>query len=203
MPGHGLVHRALLFQRNGQGDDAHARCYACVKTSSQKPPSARALLGFDDHGDDSTEVDWSDSQTRERFVETHFGDWFVEVKRILLDMTEEPVLRPLYMLPVGLTWESRAGSTLVGDSAHLMTPFAGVGVNVALVDALELAQGMVDWVKTGSVDGDGLAVMLKNYGKGMFARSEKEAAETYTAMQMQFQEDGAERMIKIMGGLQL
>ncbi|KAI3325225.1 FAD/NAD(P)-binding domain-containing protein [Xylariaceae sp. AK1471] len=195
--------RALLFQRNGQGSEAHARCYACIKTVSQTPPSARALLGLDDKGDDKAEVDWTDARMRERFVERHFGDWFVEVKQILLAMTEQPVLRPLYMLPVGLTWESRPGVTLVGDSAHLMTPFAGVGVNVALMDALELAQGVVSCVKTGNVDGDSLAAMLQQYEKGMFTRSSKEAAKTNAAMHLQFQVDGAERMIKTMsGGLQ-
>ncbi|RWA05199.1 hypothetical protein EKO27_g9911 [Xylaria grammica] len=192
--------RALLFQRNGQGLEGDARCYACVKTNTATPPSAQALLGEDDEG---AEVDWTDARMRETFVERYFGDWFPEVKRILLSMTETPVLRPLYMLPVGLTWESRPGVTLVGDAAHLMTPFAGVGVNVALMDALELAQGIVDCVKAGSTDGDGLATMLQKYEKGMFARSSEEAGRTASAMHLQFLEDGAERVMKFMSeGLQ-
>ncbi|KAI1425238.1 hypothetical protein F5Y12DRAFT_714447 [Xylaria sp. FL1777] len=189
--------RALLFQRNGQGDEADARCYASVKTDSKTPPSAKALLGEEDDGAD---VDWADAGVRERFIEGYFGDWFAEAKRIFLTMTDKPVLRPLYMLPVGLTWESRPGVTLVGDAAHLMTPFAGVGVNVALVDALELAEGIIHCVKTGSTDGDALAVMLQQYEKGMFARSAKETAKTEKAMHLQFQEDGAERMIKLISG---
>ncbi|TGJ87156.1 hypothetical protein E0Z10_g1619 [Xylaria hypoxylon] len=194
------TNRALLFQRNGQGREGDARCYACIKTEAKAPPSARALLGEEDDG---TEVDWNVARVRERFVERHFGDWFAEVKRILLSMTETPILRPLYMLPVGLTWESRPGATLVGDAAHLMTPFAGVGVNVAFMDALELAQGIVDCVKAGSADGNGLAVMLQKYEKGMFARSGEEAAKTESAMHLQFLKDGAERMIMIMSqGLQ-
>jgi 2-polyprenyl-6-methoxyphenol hydroxylase-like FAD-dependent oxidoreductase len=32
----------------------------------------------------------------------------------------------------------------MGDAAHLMTPFAGVGVNVAMEDALELSETLVD-----------------------------------------------------------
>lgn len=36
--------------------------------------------------------------------------------------------------------------SLVGDSAHLMIPFAGVGFNLAMIDALNLAKG-VDWLR--------------------------------------------------------
>ncbi|KAI0428701.1 hypothetical protein F5Y09DRAFT_279358 [Xylaria sp. FL1042] len=187
--------RALLFQRNGQGREAEARCYVCVKTNSKTPPSAKSLLGEEDDG---TEVDWMDAQARGTYVERYFGDWDPEIKRILLSLRDKSVLRPLYMLPVGLTWESRPGVTLVGDAAHLMTPFAGVGVNVALMDAFELAQGITDCVKAGSTDGDALATMLQQYEKGMFTRSAKEAGRTATSMDLQFREDGAERMIKIM-----
>ncbi|KAI0814420.1 hypothetical protein GGR55DRAFT_631747 [Xylaria sp. FL0064] len=191
--------RALLFQRNGQGRDAEARCYACVKTGSKTAPSARALLGEKEE-DGGTEVDGMDAKVREKYVERYFGDWDHEVKRILLSMADKSVLRPLYMMPVGLTWESRPGVTLVGDAAHLMTPFAGVGVNVALMDAFELAQGISDCVKAGSTDGDSLAAMLQRYEKGMFTRSAKETSRTERSMHLQFQEDGAERMIRIMTG---
>lgn len=186
--------RALLFQRNGEGRGAAARCYTCVKTNTQTAPSSRELMGLENEG---PEIDWADAQMREKFVEKYFSDWFPEVKRILLSLTDDPVLRPLWMLPVGFTWESRPGVTLVGDAAHLMTPFAGVGVNVALMDALELARGIVACVETGGVDGDSLATMLQHYEEGMFSRSKKEAAKTESAMHIHFSEGGGERMLEI------
>jgi len=47
--------------------------------------------------------------------------------------------RLLYTLPAGHKWTCQRGVTLVGDAAHLMTPFGGNSVNFAMLDAAELA----------------------------------------------------------------
>ncbi|HEY0125492.1 MAG TPA: FAD-dependent monooxygenase, partial [Rhizobium sp.] len=48
-----------------------------------------------------------------------------------------------------LRWPSRRGLTLVGDVAHVMPP-VGLGVNLAMLDAADLADTLIssaDWVE--------------------------------------------------------
>jgi 2-polyprenyl-6-methoxyphenol hydroxylase-like FAD-dependent oxidoreductase len=48
--------------------------------------------------------------------------------------------RPQYCMPLDQQWDSRSNLTLLGDAAHLMPPYAGEGVNMAMLDALELSE---------------------------------------------------------------
>jgi len=56
-------------------------------------------------------------------------------------------------LPVDqIPWKHREGVTLIEDAAHIMSPFAGNGVNVALGDASGLAQAIIKAVEGGNLD---------------------------------------------------
>ncbi|KAK1639920.1 tetracycline resistance protein from transposon [Colletotrichum phormii] len=106
------------------------------------------------------------------------------VKKALLAITKaagECTPRSLYMLPVGFTWPHRRGVTVIGDAAHLMTPFAGEGVNVALEDAMKLARAIISAVAEGGGAGAGtgadaadyLDKRIESFEKEMFPRMEK------------------------------
>ncbi|RYP21380.1 hypothetical protein DL765_002281 [Monosporascus sp. GIB2] len=203
--------RALIFQRHGDGS---ARCYACVRfrddadaantTTNADAAVVEARIAASLGLEEAAEIgrggiDWDVPGVRRRFLETYFGDYAAEAREAALSLTQRPVLRPLYMLPVGLTWPSRPGVTVLGDAAHLMTPFAGVGVNVGMVDALELAEGIVGYVKKGAGQGAAsLAEVISDYEKGMWARSSRDAAKTAHALEVQFQEGGCEKMVELM-----
>ncbi|OTA53091.1 FAD/NAD(P)-binding domain-containing protein [Hypoxylon sp. EC38] len=197
--------RFASFQRHSDGS---ARCYACVRTRRTlggEPPLARELLQLSEEEVKSLpggEVDWKDEKVRERFLDTQFAGWTKEFRNAVLAMTEQPLLRPLYMLPVGHRWEGRPGVSLLGDAAHVMTPFAGVGVNVGMVDAKELAEGIVEYVRGDRKGGEELAKVLRKYEEGMFERSAKDAEFTFKMMELEFQKDGCEKMRDIMTGVQ-
>jgi 2-polyprenyl-6-methoxyphenol hydroxylase-like FAD-dependent oxidoreductase len=140
-------------------------------------------------------IDWKDHENaRKQFVEkslNHIGD---DLKRIVFESKDHLVPRTLYELPVGLTWQSRSGVTLIGDAAHLMTPFAGVGVNVGMTDSLVLAQEIVAaWEGEKSLDD-----AIESYEKEMFPRSAKFAAKTMKNKIEHFQEGGGKRFADMM-----
>lgn len=88
--------------------------------------------------------------------------------------------RTLYQLPVGFTWPHKAGVTLLGDAAHLMTPFAGIGVNTAFHDAMLLSQQIISYAAASTPEvghhdrqlGD-LDPYIAQYEKDMFVHAHK------------------------------
>ena len=72
-----------------------------------------------------------------------FRDWSPALRRLISDNDGRYVDRPINALPVPHTWEHNPTVTLLGDAAHLMPPL-GVGVNLAMLDACELALALAD-----------------------------------------------------------
>lgn len=104
-------------------------------------------------------------------------------------------IKPLYTLPIGVSFEHKANVTLIGDAAHLMCPWAGEGVNLAMWDSLLLAHAIT---KAREISRDdsvsfhrALDPLMKDFEEEMVARTKERAEETYSNGQMLFGEDGA------------
>ncbi len=69
-----------------------------------------------------------------------FAEWG-DLWQEIIAHAETPFMPiPIYSMPLAQTWDAMPNLTLLGDAAHLMTPFAGEGVNMAMLDALELSE---------------------------------------------------------------
>ncbi|MFF9485556.1 FAD-dependent oxidoreductase [Streptomyces sp. NPDC014676] len=102
---------------------------------------------------------------RARLLE-RYRDWSPRLRRLITDNDGPYVDRPIYALPVPHTWEPTPTVTLLGDAAHLMPPL-GVGVNLALLDACELALALARHDTVGEA--------VRAYEKTMLPRSTETA----------------------------
>ncbi|KIY02499.1 uncharacterized protein Z520_00964 [Fonsecaea multimorphosa CBS 102226] len=136
-------------------------------------------------------IDWSSPEmARKQLVEQYYSNCSDDLKRAIFDAQDKLVPRRMWMLPVGFQWKSDVGVTLLGDAAHLMTPFAGVGVNLAMVDSLDLAKAIIGCVG----DREKLADAIKAYEGEMLSRAEQFAKRTYRGLINHFSADGCEEM---------
>lgn len=69
-----------------------------------------------------------------------FADWGENWNELFASDESYFVPRPQYHFPLDQQWESLSSLTMLGDAAHRMPPYVGEGVNMVILDALELAE---------------------------------------------------------------
>lgn len=128
LTGHGKMfaagdNRLLIAQRNGAG---HIRGYAGLRVPEATVQAWQALPIEEVRG----------------LVLAEFAGWSPELQALIAE-GDALAIRPMVALPIGHRWETRQGVTLLGDAAHVMSPFSGEGVNLALADAADLAEALL------------------------------------------------------------
>jgi hypothetical protein len=91
-----------------------------------------------------------------------YAGWGPLMRQFITDNDGPYVERPILMLPVGHSWEHSSSLTLLGDAAHLMPP-VGIGVNLAMLDACELALALAGSASVGDA--------VRAYEKTMLPRA--------------------------------
>lgn len=103
------------------------------------------------------------------------------------------VPRRIHALPAGHRWTRTPGVTLPGDAAHLMSPFAGEGANLALADGAEL--GLAVAAHPGDTEG-----ALTAYEERMFPRAEASAAQSARSGATLFRADAPHGLLRMFAG---
>jgi 2-polyprenyl-6-methoxyphenol hydroxylase-like FAD-dependent oxidoreductase len=141
---------------------------------------------------DTRGVDWSDPAATRTALLAEFADWTPALTDLIRHCDDEIVARRIHALPTGHSWPRTPGVTLVGDAAHLMSPFAGEGANAAMLDGCELALALIE-------HGDDVEAALREYETVMFPRSADAARQSARGLDLCFADDAPRGMVEFFG----
>ncbi len=135
-------------------------------------------------------IDFSDPATTRARIAAEFEDWAPELTALITDSETAPLLRMIYALPVEHRWDRVPGVTLLGDAAHLMSPFAGEGANLAMYDGAELGKAIA--ANPGDIE-----AALGAYEAELFPRSASVSAETDRNLKLFFNDDAPQGVLDL------
>ncbi|PJN36279.1 FAD-dependent oxidoreductase [Streptomyces sp. CB02959] len=133
-------------------------------------------------------LDFTDPDAAKKAVLTRFEGWDDGLRKLIADADGPLVPRRIHALPVGHRWPRTPGVTLLGDAAHLMSPFAGEGANLAMLDGAELGRAL-------AAHPDDREAALTAYEEALFPRSAASAAESDASLRLMFGDDALARLL--------
>ena len=160
---------AMLAMQPGRGMFGHREANGVIHTYAvlKKPLSWAETLDLTDRG------------RALQVIADQLGEgWAPELRQLLTNGDTDPVLRPIWGLPLGHPWDRVPGVMLIGDAAHL-TPPDGDGANWALYDGAELGRLM-------ATSPDDIDAAFDAFAEEMLPRSAASSVEGYQSFESTF-----------------
>jgi 2-polyprenyl-6-methoxyphenol hydroxylase-like FAD-dependent oxidoreductase len=135
-------------------------------------------------------VDANDADRGKGVILEEFAGWAPQLRAFISEADGPLIPRTINALPIGHRWNPVPGVTLLGDAAHLMSPFAGAGANLALFDGQQLGEALAGHPGN-------LRAAVAAYEQPMFARSTEAAAEAAASLEICFRDDAPHGLLAL------
>jgi len=114
--------------------------------------------------DKESGLDFKDNKQVLAWFKQEYKEWNSVWHELIENENTLFIPRHGYCMPLNQKWKAQSNITLVGDAAHWMPPFAGEGVNIAMLDALRLSEALT------SSEFANTKTAIANYENQMFKR---------------------------------
>jgi 2-polyprenyl-6-methoxyphenol hydroxylase-like FAD-dependent oxidoreductase len=169
--------KGLLAQRNGDGS---IRLYIARRIG--------------EHWARDAGLDFRDATSIRAHLLSWFDDWSPMLVSMLRCSEDRFYPWPLFALSHAQPWKNLPGVTLIGDAAHVMPPFSGQGANMAMLDAVELA----DHLLGSRFESVGNATSL--FERIMFERMKPIIAGSLATQDLMFADDAPTQLVTLLNG---